>query len=308
MGKAVAIAVGGGLASAACFLSAVTGSAVALVLAYLAALPLLLVGLSMGTPLAAIGAAVGTAGVGLAAGLLAALGYAAGTAVPAALAVGRALSSRANAGGRPEWAPPGAVLVALIGYGLAVYAAIVVAAARAGTSLPTLLAERLGPGLPPPMAEMVDLYARFIPGTALSSWVLMLLANLVLAQWILSRRGQALRPTPRLADLELPDWTAGAFALALVAAVLSSSLLGDLAATAALVLGVAYFLVGLAVVHAATRGRPRRGLMLAAFYVVLLLFGWAAFLVAGLGVVDQWAGLRRRLSASPGGAGPDPKE
>jgi len=158
------------------------------------------------------------------------------------------------------------------------------------------------------MADMVGLYARFIPGTALASWVLMLLVNVALAQAILTRRGQALRPTPGLSELELPDWAAGAFALALVAAVASSSLLGDLGATVALVLGVAYFLAGLGVVHAATRGRPRRGLMLALFYGVLLLFGWAAFLVAGLGVIDQWAGLRRRLAASSGGAGPDPKE
>ena len=31
------------------------------------------------------------------------------------------------------------------------------------------------------------------------------------------------------------------------------------------------------------------------FYVFMLIFGWPLFLITGLGLVEQWAGLRRRL-------------
>ncbi len=37
--------------------------------------------------------------------------------------------------------------------------------------------------------------------------------------------------------------------------------------------------------------------MLVVFYLVLVLFGWPAFLVvAALGFIEQWTGLRRRFA------------
>jgi hypothetical protein len=34
---------------------------------------------------------------------------------------------------------------------------------------------------------------------------------------------------------------------------------------------------------------------LVVFYILLLVLGWAAFVVAGAGVVEQWVGLRKRM-------------
>ena len=74
-----------------------------------------------------------------------------------------------------------------------------------------------------------------------------------------------------------------------------------LALNAAIVLLVPFFFAGLAVVHAFAGGRQARTLLLMVFYFFLLVSGWPIAMVVGLGVIEQWAGLRRRFSRT----GPD---
>jgi hypothetical protein len=38
--------------------------------------------------------------------------------------------------------------------------------------------------------------------------------------------------------------------------------------------------------------------MLVLFYLFLLLFQWVVPLVVGLGLIEQWAGLRRRIAGA----------
>ena len=78
-------------------------------------------------------------------------------------------------------------------------------------------------------------------------------------------------------------------------------LLAYLALNAAIVLLVPFFFAGLAVVHAFAGGRQARTLLLMVFYFFLLVSGWPIAMVVGLGVIEQWAGLRRRFSRT----GPD---
>jgi hypothetical protein len=201
----------------------------------------------------------------------------------------------------------------LIGWGLVVYGiGIAVMIAQGLDPVATLeqamveTATALSGGQPQaPVIEVFRRMAVLIPGMVLTSWLVMTILNGALAQGLLRRGGRNLRPSLGLASLDLPSWTSGAFALSLVAAFLSTSLLGEVGTTVALLLGFAYFLVGLGVAHALTRGRPLRGLMLTLIYGAVLLLGWPAVILAGLGVIEQWAGLRRRAQV---GAGPDRKE
>jgi len=65
------------------------------------------------------------------------------------------------------------------------------------------------------------------------------------------------------------------------------------------VLGKLVFFVGLAVAHVIARRAPMPGLVLAAFYLVLLVFFLiAAGVVAALGVVEQWIGVRNRVAVA----------
>jgi hypothetical protein len=64
---------------------------------------------------------------------------------------------------------------------------------------------------------------------------------------------------------------------------------------AMIVLGVPFCLAGLAVVHAFAGRLARPSMPLAAFYMLLGLFGWPLLLLALLGLLDVPLGLRRRL-------------
>ena len=72
---------------------------------------------------------------------------------------------------------------------------------------------------------------------------------------------------------------------------------GDGLAELAALLAVPYLLQGLAVVHSAADRVKARGLVLAAFYIVLLLFSWPLLVgVVLLGLLEDWAQFRRRMA------------
>ena len=72
----------------------------------------------------------------------------------------------------------------------------------------------------------------------------------------------------------------------------------------ALVLAVPYFFLGLAIVHSAARRMAMAGLLLVTFYFVIVISGWAALVVVGIGLFEQWIGLRNRFALG-GGVPPD---
>jgi hypothetical protein len=230
--------------------------------------------------------------------------------VPAGLLVRQALLSRpAHAGGPgdpadTEWYPPGLLTVWLLGYGLAVF--LVAMLLTAGTPgglrgiIETALAEALAlPGTPggAEAAALGSRVAPVVPGLVIVSWFLMTAINAALAQGVLARFGRNLRPGMRLSQFELPGWAAAVLAVAALLAAVAPGAIGFAAANIAVVLGFGFVLSGLAVIHAMLRGRPARLLLLVAVYGTVLVFGWAVFLLAGLGVLDQWLGLRRRAVA-----------
>jgi hypothetical protein len=128
--------------------------------------------------------------------------------------------------------------------------------------------------------------------------MVMSVVNAVLAQHLVTRMKRNLRPTPAYADLLLPQWMSwpliGSAALALIGS-------GDLQFTGrnlTLVLAVPFFFVGLAVVHTWARRVAYTGVVVVVFYLILLLSGWAMLAVAGLGMAEQWIGLRGRFAGS----------
>ena len=76
----------------------------------------------------------------------------------------------------------------------------------------------------------------------------------------------------------------------------SSDLAGFVGGNAALALCVPYVFMGFAVAHAlAARVGPRR-LVLWGLYVAVLLLGWPIVVMAALGFVEDWIGVRRRYA------------
>ena len=91
-----------------------------------------------------------------------------------------------------------------------------------------------------------------------------------------------------LTVLVAADPAGGPYLIGIVAGVLMASL------------GMAYALVGFAVLHATTRGINGRGFVLAGIYAAVAVFGWPVLLLILLGLADFPLGLRRRMAARAG--------
>jgi hypothetical protein len=308
MGKSMLIAIGGGGLSAVASLAGQLGLPGAILVACLAPLPLLAVGLALGPKAAAIAAGTGILFSLAVAGVAAASVYAGLHALPAALVVERALAGAGAGPKSTEGERAAGTALASLAVFVAVLAGAVAFIGRGEAGVEVAVRGFLDEGLAMTMSGLpVDARQRFIEtaapmfvGLSGVSWQLLIAGNGLLAQRIVSRRGQAIRQTPAWSRLSLPDWLAwplvGAAAIALVTG-------GDaqyLARNVAMILAAPYFFLGLTVVHALARRSPAKGLLLTGFYAGLVIFTLvAAAIVAGLGMIEQWAGLRDRVGASP---------
>ncbi|PWC39691.1 DUF2232 domain-containing protein [Azospirillum sp. TSO35-2] len=316
------VAVGGGLVSAFFYLSVMFGGVGALILGYLAPLPLFLVGLWLGTSPVVLAGLAGTVAVmlGTSGSTLVALSYLVTGAAPVILVVRQSLLARpvengkvgnggAAGAGTLEWYPPGRVLMGLTGMGVAALLAAVILTLDQPDGLEGLMRQTLARVVEPafraqgqPAPDPAEFWvAAVLPGLVAVSWLVMTIVNAVLAQGALMRFGRNRRPPMRLAELELPVWLVPLFAVSVLAASVAPGPLGFLAVNLALILAVPFAFAGLSVVHVVASRRSARTLILVGFYMMLFLFGWPIVLLIGLGMIEQWIGLRRRFSpAAPG--------
>ncbi|UEM05251.1 DUF2232 domain-containing protein [Skermanella rosea] len=312
MHNALLMAIGGGVLSALLYLSVTAGGLGTVILAYLGPLPLLMVGLGLGLRSFLIAGTVAVLVVAGFGGPLFGLSYGLANGIVVAVIVRQALLARTAPDGTLEWYPPGLLLVVLTGLGLSglLLAALLTLGDPGGLegSVRQFLSIAFGDaaagtaGAEEPLTDLVDGFAQVFPGMVIVSWLTMAIINAALAQGVLMRFGRNLRPAMRVAEVELPNWTPMLLAAAGVLALIGGEgQLGYLAVNAAIVLLVPFFFAGLAVVHAFAGGRQARTLLLAVFYFFLLVSGWPIAMVVGLGVIEQWAGLRRRFSRT----GPD---
>lgn len=304
----VLAAAGAGVASALLYATLLTGSFGAFVLAYLAQLPLFLVGLWMGYAGAALAGAAAVVALAAAGGVAFALLYAVANAAPAVAMTYLAQLNRPGADGGTEWFPPGQMVGWLVGIAMAAFLALVIlllgqpggAEGMVQGFVEAALRQLTGPETEPgTLGPTSAVVARFFPGVVADSWMVMVVANAVLAQGLLVRLGRNLRPSPAMADLELPGWLVGATVIAAVGSFLPGTA-GFVGGNLVLMSVLAYALAGLAVVHAFAARSPNRTLVLVATYGFVFIFGWPAVLIALLGAAEPWLNLRRRARGGPG--------
>lgn len=295
-----------GLASAAVFLggiAAATGGAyIGFMMAYLAPAPLYMAGLGLGGAASIIAGIVGTVPVALVADLPTSLGYAVSSAAPAAILGRQAMLSRRTEDGAIEWYPPGALAGWLCGVGAVTFTllCILLAVQPAGLSgtVKDMLVELTGrmPVREQDRELFVQLFHPFLPGGAVAVMLLIQVGNGALAQGLLSAMKRAIRPSPDIGALILPGWTATVGAGAALAAIVLGGDWGYFARNLVIVTAVPFFLQGLSVVHVLARKASSGAILLAVFYVTLVILGWAvAAAVVVIGLVEQVVGLRRRL-------------
>lgn len=314
MQKSILIGLGLGLVAAVVFASATTGPLlVRYVLFLITSLPIFLAGLGWGWQSGLV-AALTSAGLVLGfAGPLPALAYLLTQALPAATLCYLALLHRevpSATGVEIEWYPPGRLVFwAALMAGLLVLIIFALAggdleAAKGELkdylekslkdSLPT--AEGGAELTPEQLGALADTVISLMPAATSVSWMSALIFSLYLAGRITLASGQLVRPWPRLDTIAYPRGSS----LLLLGALLASAAGGIAGVTGLAFLGsfvLAYTLLGLAVIHCVTRGKPWRPFALWALYLGLLVVNISiALIVALIGILDgplDFRGLRR---------------
>jgi hypothetical protein len=155
--------------------------------------------------------------------------------------------------------------------------------------------DRMYGGQMPNRDQVASSLASIIPGVVAASWMITVVVNAALAQGVLARFSVNWRPSPSLVALDLPIWLHIALGVAAALVILGGGA-RFVGINAMIALSVAFCLAGLAVLHAAARRLSHPTMVLIFFYTTAALFGWPFLIVAVLGLIEPWLGLRRRLA------------
>ncbi len=263
---------------------------------YLAPLPLFLLGLGLGLRSLYGAGLLATLLVFLLEGPFMAGQFIVFSALGPAFLVNRALLQRTKASGEVVWYPSSFLLRDLTLYsGIIMLLALGAYLYITQTQDMHMLTKNLLKSLDPKqqMTVMTSILLKsltFIPGLTALSWSLMTLVNGALAQTLLVRTQQNLRPTPTLKELEAPQSFIILLGLSLLLSVIGVGSLEILGKNAAIVLVFPFFLVGLGLVHNWLRQTSYTVIGLIVFYALLVFFLWPTLIVIVLGIIKPWIG------------------
>lgn len=322
MSNQILVGVAAGIASALLYGSLAGGTPLAMVLFYIAALPLFIAAIGWGWATALVGALAAMAASFPLAGASGTLLFALAVCAPAVGLGYLANLSRAssNGSGALEWYPVGrliawtAVISGLLllpslfafNFSLESYEASIREAftnflessGNAGE-----LPEDLDP------EALTSFFVNFVPPVSVIVWIAMTLFNLYLAGRIVQFSGRLARPWPDLKRLELPRELVAGLAVALVVSFVPG-IIGLLSGAFAAGFLFAFMLQGLAVMHVLTLPSKIRPLILGGVYFVLIFLGWSGtvlswsgFLLALLGLAEPVFRLRAQVPPGTGGPG-----
>jgi hypothetical protein len=322
----------GGFASAVLFMSATAGGAAGRILLYfLAPLPSFLAGLGWGSTSALIAALAASTATGFVlGGIWPAFVFLVSQGVPIVLLCHFALLDRSpgaipaadDATGAPtvEWYPVGRLLAlaAIIAGSLSVMSLFMLGSDLEEVSkilrelIEKVFAKDLAtlrdkPLTPQEIDSLAQLGLYILPAASATSWLAGFTLNLWLAGRITHASGRLVRPWPDVAAMTFPPGMLWGLAIA-IAFTFLPGYPGLISSGFAGALLFAYMLMGLAIIHHVTRGKPQRPFILWGVYFLLLLFNsWMAAVIALLAIAEPISPLRRRppVSGPPASRGPD---
>lgn len=324
--KWIPIGLSAGLA-ASLYLVVTLGSFGAMVLSYLAPLPLFAAGLGLGLVACVVATGLATVLVGFSAGPISAAIFFVVSGLPTILIVQRALLSRPLGDDpneeRLEWYPPGLLISWLCGLAAAAMFAVWAIAEMFYGGLFAIVREFLqqsfehmlklmnsGGGTPilsdAEKSEVLESMASVMPATALVSWTVMIAVNGILAQGLLSRFSKNIRPSPKMVDIRLPKQWVFALAAAVLIAGLAPAPFDYLGGSLMPVLALPFLFSGLGVVHAMAGRATSPVLWKVLLYAMMIIFGWPALIILALGFFDHWFDLKRRFPPPDQTSGSNP--
>lgn len=299
------IAAAAGLLSALLLITVVTGAPGMVMIALFSQAPIFMIGLGMGSKLAIVAAGAGLLVTRVYADAFAAAFYLLIYAGPAVLLTFMALRHHQDEDGTVAWYQADRLLGWLVVMAAIAVTAIWLDASSTEGGLRGVIEGMLNEviqqmPIDSPLRESMtvwfDVVAPRIPAIMATAWIVMTSANGVLGQWAARRLGRTIRPAPNYAEIEAPAWAFYALAATAAGAVLIGDGPGFLAANLAPIFAAPFFFVGLTVVHAYARRSQAKGIILATFYMLLIMLGFVAMVVvAVLGIVESFANWRQRL-------------
>jgi len=284
------IAVAAGLISGLFQGAAILPGFGALILAYIAPLPLFLVGLGLGLQ----GTLVAVIVVGVLSFPLAGFTYAMIQilvyGLPIVILCRQALFSRGDQNGQILWYPIGGLLIWVIGIAMAGLLFAIVGLEIFGDGLIQYVKGMIEPimvQLPlPEQREVLLSFINYLPAFFAVSWIFGMIFNGALAQGLLVRFGQNLRPSPKLVEIELPIAWIGVLAFSVFLASFSEGILDVVGKTLAAISIVPYFLLGLGLVHRLVQTWKARWFIL--FLLYSLMFFWPLpAIITSIGLVNS---------------------
>ena len=301
MSKDMLMVVGAGAISGFASLAFLSGMPGALLVVYLAPLPLLLVGLDQGVKAVSVAGVSGIvtstiAGTMLSGGLFTII-----HAFPAWIIVRQALLKYSVPGTKnEEWYPAGSILCILSSFGAGILMVAIVWSQGEVGGLQGIIRSYLDQVFTNMMpvdevvrGNLVQLMVPLFPGYMGTSWVLMVVFNATIALAILTRFDRTKRPKSKLANLMLPDWMSWFIVIPASVALLSQEELEFFSRNFTLILAVPFFFLGLAVFHKLAFHAAFPRMLITAIYVALIFSSWIALVVIITGIIEQWFGLRR---------------
>ena len=160
---------------------------------------------------------------------------------------------------------------------------------------------------PEEIDTLTQLGLYLLPAATATSWLAGFSLNLWLAGRITNASGRLVRPWPDLAAMTFPPGVLVGLAIA-IAFTFLPGYPGLISSGFAGALLFAYMLMGLAIIHHVTRGKPQRPIILWGVYFLLLIFNsWMAAIIALLAIAEPISPLRRWrvTSGPPNSRGPD---
>jgi hypothetical protein len=320
MAQIILVGIGAGAATALLFASGLftslaSGSLIAILLFYLAPLPILIAGIGWSHWAALVAAVCAGLGLTLAFGSFLFLAFLIGVGLPAWWLSYLALLARATDKPAPddiEWYPVGQIVLwaAVIGI-LTVVASIPYFGTDAETFHATLRdgiekALRLGIGRTAGGADVdanrilnADTLATLAPPSLAALTTIIQVVNLWLAAHVVKISGRLRRPWPDLSAITFPPLVLAFLAAAIVGTFLSG-FIAIVSSIVAVSLMVACAFLGFAVLHVITRGLESRPFVLGGVYTAVIIFLWPALILSLLGAVDMAVNLRARAARRQG--------
>ena len=277
------------------FLSLIQSVSHAVLLGFLSSMPLMVAALGLGVAAAALAGLVAATACGVVGGLPFGVSFFGIAALPAILIAKWALGSTKGPQETVRWYPVGGVLARLTVVMTGMLLLWIAALPDHDGGVRGWLEEFLSQALdmlgdqvdPRERTELTHVLSATLPAMLAGVWLLMAAVNAVIAQTILARLGQSLRPSPDYVGLELPDWLVG---LPLGAALVWVGTSGNTAYVAAnvVVIGLIPFSgLGVALIHGwLARRQQAKAMGFVAFYGTLMMFSvWALVPLALVGLV-----------------------